>query len=74
MSQIEQLKQMLDGMSSQVKTLESLSNLAQKNIDKEHSQKLQPISNELIKAIHSAKDGNSEGLNKFIKAHANTNK
>jgi hypothetical protein len=74
MSQIEQLKQMLDGMSSQVKTLESLSNLAHKSVDKEHLQKLQPISNELSKAIKSAKDGDSEGLNKFIKAHANSNK
>lgn len=74
MSQIEQLKQMLNGMSSQVKTLENLSNLAHKNVDKEHLQRLQPISNELTKAINSAKNGDSEGLNKFIKAHATTNK
>jgi uncharacterized protein YbaP (TraB family) len=74
MSQVQQLKQMLEGMSSQVKALENLSNLAHKNIDKENLQKLQPISNELTKAINSAKSGDSEGLNKFIKTHANTNK
>jgi hypothetical protein len=74
MSQVNQLKQMLKNINGQVKTLENLSNLAHKNVDKEQLQRLQPISNELTKAINSAKNGDLDSLNKFIKTHANTNK
>lgn len=74
MSQVEQLRQMLNGVNGQVKTLEGLKNIAHSKLDKESLSKLQPLTAELTKAINSAKTGDSEGLNKFIQAHANSNK
>ncbi len=71
MSQIDNLKGMLDGLKGQVKSLDSLKNLAQSKIDSVDSSKISETTGELNKAIKQAQKGNSEGLNNFIQSHAN---
>ena len=74
MSQIDQLKSMLNEFSGKVDVLTNIHVKASTKLDGQNMAHINNISATLKNAMNDAKNGDSTLLNKFISSHANINK